>query len=91
MMPSLALELAPRKIRVNAVSPGPIDTPIWAKNALPPETRAEIAQAVTARVPLRRFGTAEEVAELVAFLASPVAAYITGENITIAGGSGLPV
>jgi NAD(P)-dependent dehydrogenase (short-subunit alcohol dehydrogenase family) len=70
MMPSLALELAPRKIRVNAVSPGPIDTPIWAKNALPPETRTEIAQAVTARVPLRRFGTAEEVAELVAFLAS---------------------
>ena len=78
------------RIRVNAVSPGPIDTPIWAKSALPPETRTEIAQAVIARVPLCRFGTAEEVAELAAFLASPAAAYITGENITIAGGSGLP-
>ncbi len=90
MMPSLAVELAPRRIRVNAVSPGPIDTPIWAKNARPPAQRAEIAQAVAARVPLGRFGTAEEVAELVAFLASPAAAYITGENITIGGGSGLP-
>ena len=60
MMPSLAVELAPRRIRVNAVSPGPIDTPIWAKNGLPPEARAEVARAVAARVPLGRFGTAGE-------------------------------
>jgi len=89
MVPSLALELAPRRIRVNAVSPGPIDTPIWAKNALSAETRAEVARTVAARLPLGRFGTAEEVAELVAFLASPAVGYITGENITIGGGSGL--
>jgi NAD(P)-dependent dehydrogenase (short-subunit alcohol dehydrogenase family) len=77
MMPSLALELAPRKIRVNAVSPGPIDTPIWTKNALPPEARAEVTRTVAARVPLGRFGTAEEVAELVAFLASPAASAVS--------------
>ena len=82
LMPSLALELAPRKIRVNAVSPGAIDTPIWDKLGVP----AEMREATTARIPFERFGTSEEVAELVAFLASSASSYITGQEIIIAGG-----
>ena len=82
LMPSLALELAPRKIRVNAVSPGAIDTPIWDKLGVP----AEMREATTARIPFERFGTSEEVAELVAFLASTASSYITGQEIIIAGG-----
>ncbi|WP_432825065.1 SDR family oxidoreductase [Dactylosporangium sp. CA-092794] len=86
LVPSLALELAPRRIRVNAVSPGAVTTEIWDKLGVPPEARG----AVAAHIPFGRFGTAEEVAELVAFLASPRAAYITGQDIAVAGGTGLP-
>jgi NAD(P)-dependent dehydrogenase (short-subunit alcohol dehydrogenase family) len=85
LVPSLALELAPRRIRVNAVSPGAIATGIWDKLGVPP---AGVA-AVAARVPFGRLGTPDEIAAVVAFLASPGAAYLTGENITIGGGSGL--
>jgi len=83
LVPSLALELAPRGIRVNAVSPGAIDTPIW--DGLP----AEIREGVAAKVPFGRFGEPSEIAETVAFLASDGAAYITGQHIEVAGGSGL--
>ncbi|KOV85246.1 SDR family oxidoreductase [Nocardia sp. NRRL S-836] len=86
MVPSLAVELAPRRIRVNAVSPGAVDTPIWAKAGMPPEV---VTEHVAARIPFGRLGTAREVAEVVAFLASDAASYITGENITVAGGSGV--
>ncbi len=86
LVPSLALELAPRRIRVNAVSPGAIATPIWSKLG----TSVEAAStAMAARIPLGRLGTSDEVAEVVAFLASPAAAYLTGENIVVGGGSGL--
>lgn len=86
MVPSLALELAPRRIRVNAVSPGSAATGIWDKLGFPLE---EAVKASASRIPLGRFATSEEVAELVAFLASPAASYITGENILIGGGAGL--
>lgn len=89
MIPSLAIELAPRRIRVNAVSPGPIQTPIWAKSGAPPDAVATMLESVASRVPFRRLGTAREVAEAVAFLVSDGAAYITGQNIVIGGGSGL--
>ncbi len=91
MVPSLALELAPRRIRVNAVSPGPIDTPIWSKFGLPTENVAAMRDAVAAQNPFGRLGTAREIAETVAFLASDGAAYITGQNIVVAGGGGLSV
>ncbi len=86
MVPSLAAELAPRGIRVNAVSPGAIDTPIWAKLGLPAEVQQQIAEDISGRVPLGRFGTAAEVAEVVAFLASDAAGYVTGQNVTVGGG-----
>ncbi len=75
---SLALELASRGITVNAVAPGVIASPVIQK-AFPKE-------AIEALVPMKRAGTADEVAALVAFLASNPAAYITGQIISINGG-----
>ena len=89
MVPSLAIELAPRRIRVNAVSPGAVDTPIWSKFGVPPENVSAMLDTVAAQNPFGRLGTAREIAETVAFLASDGAAYITGQNIVVAGGGGV--
>ena len=78
---TLAAELAPRGIRVNSVSPGYIETPMF-HAAIAYEDRAGVVTDVVAH----RLGTAEEVAPAVAFLASPDAAYITGQDIVIDGG-----
>jgi len=83
---SLAVELAPRGIRVNSVSPATILTPIQQKFGLPAEVAAASAQHYTARIPLGRFGSAAEVAQMVLFLASPAASYITGAEIPVDGG-----
>jgi NAD(P)-dependent dehydrogenase (short-subunit alcohol dehydrogenase family) len=83
---TLAVELAPRGIRVNSVSPATILTPIQTKFGLPPEVAAASAKHYTARIPLGRFGAAEEVAQMVMFLASPGASYITGVEIPVDGG-----
>jgi NAD(P)-dependent dehydrogenase (short-subunit alcohol dehydrogenase family) len=83
---SLAVELAPRGIRVNSVSPATILTPIQAKFGLPPDVATATAKHYTARIPLGRFGAAEEVAQMVMFLASPGASYITGVEIPVDGG-----
>ena len=77
---SLAKELASRNITVNAVAPGFIETDMT--SGLPAEARETYAKAI----PLGRFGTAEDVAEAVSFLASPGAAYITGQVIAVNGG-----
>jgi 3-oxoacyl-(acyl-carrier-protein) reductase len=77
---SLAKEFASRNITVNIVTPGPIVTDMLA--ALPEERRAEIA----AHVPLGRLGTPDEVAGVVAFLASDAAAYVTGAIVPVDGG-----
>jgi hypothetical protein len=87
MMPSLAIELAPRRIRVNTVSPGAVDTPLWGKLGMPPEMVQSAVEATRAKIPLERFGTAVEVAEVVAFLASDAARYVTGQDIVVGGGS----
>lgn len=75
---ALSLECAPRGVTVNAVAPGLIESPAIAA-AVPPERVREI-------VPARRLGRPEEVAELVAFLCSDRAAYITGQTVSINGG-----
>lgn len=77
---AVARELASRNITVNAVAPGFIQTEMT--EALPEATRA----ALLAQIPLQRFGTPEEVARVVAFLASDAAAYITGQVIHVNGG-----
>ncbi|GLP97997.1 glucose 1-dehydrogenase [Paraferrimonas sedimenticola] len=80
-----ASELAPRKIRVNAVNPGPIETAIFSKLGMPDEAIGEFAQAMQNRIPLKRFGKPEEVSNLVAFLASDAASFISGAEYNIDG------
>jgi NAD(P)-dependent dehydrogenase (short-subunit alcohol dehydrogenase family) len=83
---TLAAELLPRKIRVNAISPGVISTPLFGKLGLPQEAVNEIGQALLAQIPVKRFGTADEIAKAVTFLASDDASYITGSELTVDGG-----
>jgi NAD(P)-dependent dehydrogenase (short-subunit alcohol dehydrogenase family) len=85
---SMAAELVARNIRVNAVAPGPIATPIFSRTGMPKEQLDEIAQMLIASVPMKRLGTSEEVAGTVAFLASSDASFITGVEIDVDGGRG---
>ncbi len=85
---SVAVELVSRNIRVNAVAPGPIETPIFGRTGLSKEALDGFAEAVVASVPMKRFGKPEEVAAAVAFLASSDASYITGVEIGVDGGKG---
>ncbi len=81
-----AAELIGRNIRVNAVSPGPIETPIFGKMGMTEEQVKEMAGGIISQVPMKRFGNASEVAKAVAFLASDDASYITGIEIDVDGG-----
>jgi NAD(P)-dependent dehydrogenase (short-subunit alcohol dehydrogenase family) len=85
---SWAQELAPEGIRVNAVSPGPIETPMFSaeKLGIGAPLLEQMASAVLGLVPLKRFGKPEEVARVIAFLASPAASYVTGAQYTVGGG-----
>lgn len=83
---TLAAEIAPRKIRVNSISPGPISTPIYGKLGMPKDQLDGFATMIQSQLPLKRFGEAEEVGALVAFLASDQSRFITGIDIPIDGG-----
>jgi NAD(P)-dependent dehydrogenase (short-subunit alcohol dehydrogenase family) len=83
---TLAVELAPRGIRVNVLSPGPVETPIIKKLGLPAEAQKAFEEANTAKSLLKRFGTSEEVAKLARFLLSGDSSLIIGENVVIDGG-----
>jgi len=79
-------ELAGRKVRVNAISPGPIETPILGKTGLAGPELEAFRKNVARHVPLGRFGAAQEVAGAAAFLASPDASFITGTELAVDGG-----
>ena len=80
-----AAELLPRGIRVNAVSPGPIDTPIVGKSLPDKDLQAQVTAQLREGNPMKRFGTAEELATAVLFLAFD-ATYITGFELPVDGG-----
>jgi NAD(P)-dependent dehydrogenase (short-subunit alcohol dehydrogenase family) len=83
---SFAAELVDRGIRVNVVSPGPIDTPIFDKFGIAAETVNDVKKSWAAAIPMKRMGTADEVARAVLFLASSEASYITGVELLVDGG-----
>jgi len=81
-----ATELAARKIRVNAISPGPIETPIFGKMGLSKNAADDFLKDAATRIPLGRIGAADEVAGAAVFLASADASFITGSEIAVDGG-----
>lgn len=83
---TLAAEYGNRNIRVNAIAPGPIDTPIYGKHNVPQEEINQMAGSFPSMVTLGRFGKGEEVASVALFLASADSSYITGAEIPVDGG-----
>jgi NAD(P)-dependent dehydrogenase (short-subunit alcohol dehydrogenase family) len=83
---SLGAELAPRGIRVNAVSPGPTATPFHGKLGLSDAQLSETAAAIQAQVPLQRFGEPVEIAKAALFLASDDSSFTTGAELVVDGG-----
>jgi NAD(P)-dependent dehydrogenase (short-subunit alcohol dehydrogenase family) len=79
---SLAVELGPSGIRVNSVAPGVVDTDLWAKNKAVPG----VVGLIEAQTPLRRWATASDIADVIVFLASDAARFVTGETIAVDGG-----
>ena len=83
---TLAAELAPRGIRVNSLSPGPIDTPIFNRIGLPEEQIDEAKQNFASQVPIKRLAKPEEMASVALFLASEDSSYVNGADIAADGG-----
>jgi NAD(P)-dependent dehydrogenase (short-subunit alcohol dehydrogenase family) len=83
---SLAADLAPRGIRVNVVSPGPIKTPIWNRTRSTEDT-GELAKRIAATIPLGRLGEPEELAKAVLFLASDDSSYVNAIEFFVDGGA----
>jgi len=89
IMKTAALELAPRRIRVNAISPGAIDTELFSKMGMNEEALAGMTDYLISLTPIGRIGKPSEIGNLVAFLSSDEASFITGSEHTIDGGSTL--
>ncbi len=83
---TLSTELLERKIRVNSLAPGPIDTPIFDKVGIPAEAVPEMKESFAGQNPMKRMGTPDEIAKAALFLASSDSSYITGIDLTVDGG-----
>jgi NAD(P)-dependent dehydrogenase (short-subunit alcohol dehydrogenase family) len=83
---NLSAELLPRGIRVNVVSPGPVQTPLYGKLGLDAATLDATAAAILGQIPLGRFGTSEEIASTVLHLSAAESAFIVGTEIIVDGG-----
>ncbi|MES2457870.1 MAG: SDR family oxidoreductase [Bacteroidota bacterium] len=89
VMKIAAVELAPRKIRVNAVSPGPTQTEILNKLGLDEASRRGLDDWMIERIPLKKIGTPEDVAKMVAYFSGEASSFITGAEIVMDGGMSL--
>jgi len=83
---TLSSELVERGVRINAISPGPITTPIYGKLGIPTEALGQMAETILNQVPLKRFGNPIEIAKAVVFLAADDSAFMLGSEIIIDGG-----
>jgi NAD(P)-dependent dehydrogenase (short-subunit alcohol dehydrogenase family) len=83
---TLSGEFISRGIRVNAISPGPISTPLYSKLGLPEADLKAVSASILAQVPAKRFGEPSEVAKAVVFLASDESAFTVGSELVIDGG-----
>jgi NAD(P)-dependent dehydrogenase (short-subunit alcohol dehydrogenase family) len=86
MARTLSGELVGRGIRVNAISPGPVSTPIFGKLGLPAEQMQGMAQQIMSQIPIGRFGEPAEIAKAVVFFASDESAFALGSELIIDGG-----
>jgi NAD(P)-dependent dehydrogenase (short-subunit alcohol dehydrogenase family) len=83
---TLSAELVGRNIRVNAISPGPVTTPIFGRLGLPAEVLEQTRQSIVSQVPMKRFGRPEEIAKTALFLASSDSSFLLGSEIVVDGG-----
>ena len=83
---SLSTELVAHGIRVNVVSPGPVTTPLYGRLGMAPEVLQQMAQGIQEQVPMKRFGSPEEIAKAVLFLASTDSSFILGTELIVDGG-----
>jgi len=83
---TVSAELLDRGVRVNVVSPGPIKTPLYGRLGIPADQVSSVAASIQAQVPLKRFGTADEIASAVLYLASSESGFVVGTELVIDGG-----
>ena len=83
---TLSAEFVDRKIRVNAISPGPIDTPLFSRTGMTEDEQADAGKVILARVPVGRMGLPSEIAKSVLFLASDDSSYMAGAELVVDGG-----
>ena len=89
LVQSLGLELIGRGIRINAISPGPIRTPMFGRFGLPDTAAQAIQQQIQEKSPSKRFGEPEEIAKAALFLASDMSSYMVGDELVVDGGMSL--
>jgi NAD(P)-dependent dehydrogenase (short-subunit alcohol dehydrogenase family) len=83
---TLSLELLAQGVRVNVVSPGPVTTPLYGRLGMSDAQLGQMAAGIEAQIPVKRFGTPDEIAGAILYLASPEAAFVVGTELIVDGG-----